>query len=67
MEAAFGKRPVIYVTDRAYDLYISGRDVPYDIWIRSVYFSPRVENWTFWQYADKGRWTGMREKKDTSI
>ncbi len=58
LKAAYGKRPVLYVTDRAYDLYVSGRDLPYDIWIRSVYLSPRVENWTFWQYSDKGTLDG---------
>lgn len=58
LEAAYGKKPVIYVTDRTYDLYISGRDVPYGIWIRSVFFSPRVESWIFWQYADKGTLDG---------
>jgi lysozyme len=63
LEAAYGKRPVIYVTGRAYDLYMSGRDVPYDIWIRSVFFAPRAEDWVLWQYSDKGKLDGYSGKE----
>jgi lysozyme len=58
LEAAYGKKPVLYATGRSYDLYLSGREVPYDIWIRSVYFSPRAEGWTFWQYSDRSKLDG---------
>ncbi len=58
LEAAYGKKPIIYTTERSYDLYVSGHDAPYDIWIRSTYFSPRVKGWTIWQYTGRGKLDG---------
>lgn len=28
------------------------------VWVRNVYTKPDFKNWTFWQYADKGRLKG---------
>lgn len=61
LEDAYGKRPVIYATEKSYRLYISGVFDEYDIWIRNVYtppLMPRGREWTFWQYTDTARLEG---------
>ena len=54
---------MLYVTDRAYDLYIENRGADYDIWMRSVYLAPRIDDWTFWQYTDKAVLNGYHGEK----
>ncbi|NLG24483.1 MAG: hypothetical protein GX558_03950 [Clostridiales bacterium] len=59
--AQYGVPPVLYATGRAYRLYIEGRFDACPIWIRDVFFAPRLPDgrtWTFWQYADRGRLAG---------
>ena len=61
LENHYGMRPVLYATGRAYELYLAGDYEEYDIWIRNVYFAPRLKDgkeWTFWQYTDRGRLAG---------
>ncbi len=61
LESHYGMRPIIYVTSRAYKAYIEGGFADYDIWIRDVYFKPRLEenrSWTFWQYTDRAELNG---------
>lgn len=61
LENHYGMRPVLYATGRAYELYLAGDYEEYDIWIRNVYFAPRLNDgkeWTFWQYTDRGRLAG---------
>lgn len=51
LEKRYGKKPMIYCTDRAYRLYNEGfGDCP--LWRRNVYFKPLRDDWTFWQYSD---------------
>lgn len=57
----YGIKPIIYATGKAYKLYIAEDFQEYDIWIRDVYFPPKLSdgrNWTFWQYSDRGRLKG---------
>lgn len=61
LEMHYGKKPIIYATEKSYDLYISGGYEEYDIWIRNVFSAPKFpENrrWTFWQYTDKAQLDG---------
>ncbi len=61
LEEYYGKKPIIYTTERAYKKYLAGGYGEYDIWIRSVLRPPKLSDsreWTFWQYSDKGRLMG---------
>ncbi len=52
----YGLKPIIYATEKSYDLYIAGSFADLDIWIRNVITSPRLSDgreWTFWQYTNR--------------
>lgn len=66
IERHYGLKPIIYATERSYDLYISGAYSEYDIWIRDVYFDPILSDgreWTFWQYTNRERFEGYNGKE----
>lgn len=57
----YGLMPIIYVTEKSYELYIENLYNECDIWIRDVFFSPELSDgrsWTFWQYTDKAKLDG---------
>lgn len=59
LEEAYGVKPVIYCTMSAYRRYIKEGFPDCDLWIRNVYWTPRVDReWTFWQYTDKAKLSG---------
>lgn len=61
LEAYYGVKPIIYSTQKAYDMYISGGYEDCDIWISDIFCEPELSdkrNWTFWQYSEKGRLDG---------
>lgn len=61
LEAHYGLKPVIYATEKSYDLYLSGAYEEYDIWIRNVLTEPNLSDgraWTFWQYTNRDRLPG---------
>ncbi len=58
LEAHYGKKPILYATQRAYRRYIQGAFDDCDLWIRSVYLPPLNADWTFWQYTDRARLNG---------
>lgn len=48
--------PVIYATQKSYHLYIEDGYSENPVWIRNVYFKPKLgdgREWTFWQYSDR--------------
>ncbi len=52
----YGVYPIIYTTQKAYKLYISGNYDECDIWIRDVIMTPYLpdkRDWTFWQYTNR--------------
>lgn len=56
LEQNYGKKPIIYATYKSYNLYIANKFKNNYIWIRDVYFKPKLKDnreWTFWQYSDK--------------
>lgn len=57
LEDHYGKRVILYTTQKAYNLYIQGSYDQCDIWIRDVFTKPSLSDkraWTFWQYTDRG-------------
>ena len=59
----YGQKPIIYATESAYRLYLSGDYKDYDIWIRNVITKPRLSDnrgWTFWQYTNRERLKGYK-------
>ena len=66
LEEFYGKKPIIYATYKSYNLYIANNFEDNYIWIRDVYFVPKLKDnrkWTFWQYADKVRLDGYIGKE----
>ena len=57
LEEYYGVKPIIYTTQKAYNLYISEEFNAYPLWIRNILFKPSQE-WTFWQYSNRGRLDG---------
>lgn len=67
LTAYYGIRPVLYATEEAYALYISGGYTEYEIWIRNVVTTPNLPDgreWTFWQYTNRGRLEGYSGAED---
>ena len=52
----YGRAPIIYATEEAYEQYISGDFDDCDIWIRNVITTPTIADgreWVFWQYTNR--------------
>lgn len=65
LEAAYGMKPILYVTWKSHELYIRDSGMENPLWARDVYFPPYwAEDWAIWQHSDKGRLQGYsgREK-----
>ena len=61
LETHYGQKPVIYATEKSYELYLSNDYEKYDIWIRNVILRPELSDdrtWTFWQYTNRDRLEG---------
>ena len=61
LRAHYGMRPILYVTDESYELYVADRFEDCDIWIRSTFSKPSLPDgraWTFWQYTDREKLEG---------
>ena len=66
LEEFYGKKPIIYATYKSYNLYIANNFEDNYIWIRDVYFVPKLKDnrkWTFLQYTDKVRLDGYIGKE----
>lgn len=56
IEEHYGIKPIIYATEKSYDLYLSCQYQDYDIWIRNVITYPKLSDnrkWIFWQYTNR--------------
>lgn len=63
LEDFYGVKPIIYTTPKAYYQYIFGSGYgDYPLWMRNTYYKP-TEDWTFWQYSDKGMLQGYDGKQ----
>lgn len=66
LEEHYNQRPIIYATEKSYELYLSNDYKEYDIWIRNVISKPKLyddREWTFWQYTDRKRLKGYSGKE----
>ena len=73
VEQAYDRKPVIYATLEAWELYIKGRFDEYPLWIRDIWKEPVLESdsedgvgqgWTFWQYTNRGRMKGFSGEEE---
>ena len=63
LEAYYRLKPIIYTTEKAYEIYLSGEYDEYDIWIRDVVAKPKLSDgreWTFWQYTNRETLDGYK-------
>lgn len=57
----YGIMPIIYATEKSYELYIANEFQECDIWIRNVVTQPSLSDqreWTFWQYTNRATLEG---------
>ncbi len=68
---AYGKPPVIYVTNDSYSHFLVGEKLENTaIWVRNIYKQPKLpdgKKWTFWQFAHQGRLQGINGIVDLNV
>lgn len=67
IETYYNKRVIIYATSEFYKKYIANNFKDNPIWFRNVYSKPKLENnrqWSFWQYTNRGRISGINSFVD---
>lgn len=70
IERRYGRRPIIYTTNESYREFLSGETHGYTVWIRDIYSEPRLPDgaqWSFWQYANRGRLFGVEGFVDLNV
>lgn len=70
VEAATGKRPIVYVTGESYRTLIAGSSLENPLWIRDLLHEPDPpggEAWTFWQFHSRGRIQGVSRPVDLNV
>ena len=63
LETHYGSKPIIYATEKSYEMFIAHAFEEYNIWIRDVIFQPEFSDgrdWTFWQYTNRARLDGYQ-------
>lgn len=62
----YGKKPILYVTNGTYKTYVKGHFNDYHIWIREIISFPQIgeQEWTIWQYNNRGRVSGINTLVD---
>lgn len=66
LEDHYKQKPIIYATEKSYELYLSGDYEEYDIWIRNVITKPKLSDqrdWKFWQFTNRKRLDGYFGKE----
>lgn len=70
VEAHYGVKPMIYTGDRFFweVLHEQGFD-EYPIWVANYnpIMEPETQNWTIWQFSEKGSLPGIGEKIDLNV
>jgi lysozyme len=67
VEAHWGCRATLYVTQDFYERYVAGGFGANPLWVRDVFRQPRLADgraWHVWQYANRARMDGIREFVD---
>ena len=70
VERSTSKRPILYLTYDSFHRVADGYFPRYEIWIRNVLWQPslgRPMAWTFWQYTDAGRISGIKGPVDLNV
>jgi lysozyme len=70
VEAATGRKAILYVTRKAYRRIVSGRFNDNPIWLRNTFWEPSLGNrtaWMFWQYTDRGQVPGIKGAVDLNV
>jgi lysozyme len=70
VEAATGRKAILYVTRKAYRRIVSGRFNDNPIWLRNTFWEPSLGNrtaWMFWQYTDRGQVPGIKGTVDLNV
>lgn len=70
VEAAAGRKAILYVTGKAYRRIVSGSFEGNPIWIRNTFWEPSLADdspWTFWQYTDRGQVPGVSSTVDLNV
>ncbi|HEU4429539.1 MAG TPA: GH25 family lysozyme [Myxococcota bacterium] len=70
VEAATGRQPILYFTERAYRELLAGQFPRHALWPRSILGEPRARGrrpWRFWQLADNARVPGIRGPVDLDV
>jgi lysozyme len=70
IERAYGRQPLLYVTQDAYERLILGHFPGYPLWVRNIFRRPRLSDgrsWVFWQFADRGRLAGIDGPVDLNV
>ncbi|MEM7183759.1 MAG: GH25 family lysozyme [Spirochaetota bacterium] len=66
----YNKLPVIYATGYFHRKYLNNRFKSNRIWIRNIYFKPKLVNgkrWSFWQFSNRGRISGIKTYVDLNV
>lgn len=61
--------PILYVTYDSFNQFLQG-NFDNDIWIRDIIKQPKLSEgreWTFWQYCDRGRISGIKGPVDLDV
>lgn len=70
VEAHYGVKPIIYTGDRFFWDVLHDNDFDqYPIWVANynLIVEPETETWSIWQFTEKGRLPGIRERIDLNI
>ncbi len=70
IEKHYKVKPIIYVNQDFYNLYIKGNFEDYPIWLAAYRWEkPNVieGDWKIWQYTDRGRINGIKGRVDRNV
>lgn len=69
LEAHYGQRPIIYTTQEFHDAYLKPDFANERFWLRSLLTPPSFgqDAWTFWQYHNRGRRSGITGPVDLNV
>lgn len=70
VESTYKNKPILYLTYDSYNKYIKGDFEEYSIWVRDIFKFPNFDNgqnWTLWQYCNRGRVKGITGFVDINV
>jgi lysozyme len=69
LEAAWDRRPILYITSESSERIVSGHFEGYPVWIRNVFWRPHPDDppWVFWQFSDDESLPGIRTPVDMNV